>query len=221
MPKIRYNQGMNKMIMSNTQYSNAFVKGCALASLLSLVLGVATVNATQATLNDTLNSPGRIYQSTDANGNVVFSDTPSQGATQVTLPRGMTFAPAYSIPLPSNIMTPQSRPITNKQGSAIPLIELSLLTPNEGTTLRNTQGNVPVTWAVKTSPEYDRNQAITFQIFLNNDIVKQTTATNVTLNNVERGEHEIYLIATDQSGKQIAVSSSHTIFVHQNSQLFR
>ena len=221
MPKIRYNQGMKKMITSNSQYDSSCVKDCALAGLLSLVISIGNVHAAQATSDNAVNSTGRIYQSTDTNGNVVFSDTPSQGATQVTLPRGMTFAPAYTIPVPSNITAPQNRPITNKQSSTIPLIELLLLSPNEGATLRNTQGNIPVAWAVKTSPEYDRNQAITYQIFINNDMVKQTTETNVILNDVERGEHKIYLTATNQSGKQIAVSSTHTIFVHQNSQLFR
>ena len=43
----------------------------------------------------------------------------------------------------------------------------------------------------------------------------------MALTGVERGAHSIYLLVKDENGKVIALSPTHTIFVHQNSKLFR
>lgn len=97
--------------------------------------------------------------------------------------------------------------------SAPPTIQL--ITPADESTIRNTQGQVHISWATHSALN------VVYEIYLDDVLKKTTTHTAMALTGVERGAHSIYLLVKDENGKVIALSPTHTIFVHQNSKLFR
>ena len=92
---------------------------------------------------------------------------------------------------------------------------IQLITPAHEATIRNTQGQVHISWLTSPIPN------VVYEIYLDNVLKKTTPHTAMALIDVERGAHTIYLLVRDKNGKVIAVSPTHTIFVHQNSKLFR
>ena len=92
---------------------------------------------------------------------------------------------------------------------------IQLLTPADESTIRNTQGQVHISWVTHSTPN------VVYEIYLDDVLKKTTTRTAIALTGVERGAHSIYLLVKDENGKVIALSPAHTIFVHQNSKLFR
>ncbi|MDG1254588.1 MAG: hypothetical protein P8N90_05170 [Glaciecola sp.] len=97
--------------------------------------------------------------------------------------------------------------------SALPSIQL--ISPAHEATIRNTQGQVHISWVAHAKAN------VVYEIYLDDVLKKTTTHTAMALTGVERGAHYIYLQIKDKNGKVIAISPTHTIFVHQNSKLFR
>lgn len=92
---------------------------------------------------------------------------------------------------------------------------IQLIAPAHEATIRNTQGQVHISWVAHAKAN------VVYEIYLDDVLKKTTPHTEMALTGVERGAHSIYLQVKDKSGKVIAVSHTHTIYVHQNSKLFR
>lgn len=92
---------------------------------------------------------------------------------------------------------------------------IQLITPADEATIRNTQGQVHISWVAHAKAN------VVYEIYLDDVLKKTTPHTEIALTGVERGAHSIYLQVKDKSGKVIAESPTHTIYVHQNSKLFR
>ena len=97
--------------------------------------------------------------------------------------------------------------------SAPPSIQL--IAPAHEATIRNTQGQVHISWVAHAKAN------VVYEIYLDDVLKKNTPHTAMALTGVERGAHSIYLQVKDKNGKVIAASPTHTIYVHQNSKLFR
>lgn len=150
-----------------------------------------------------------IYQSTDAQGNAVFSDEPSGGATALELPPLPTYsAPKYRPARPSANGSDQ----TTKKGYS----ELSIQQPQQDATIRDNTGAVPV--AVAIEPKLNGAAGHRLQFLLDGQPVGEPgTQTTTTLPNVNRGAHQIQAVVTDGSGRELKRSDSITFYLHRQS----
>lgn len=109
------------------------------------------------------------------------------------------------------VTSPQATNTLTKQRSTT----ITIISPAHEATLRNTQGQVHISWQAHTKP------GVIYEIYLDGTLRNSLSHTAMTITNVDRGRHSIYLQVKDKSGKVIAVSPTHTIYMHQHSKLFK
>ncbi|MCH2098939.1 MAG: DUF4124 domain-containing protein [Pseudomonadales bacterium] len=151
---------------------------------------------------------GPIYKTTDANGNVVYTDDPGdRPAEAVDLPE-LTIVPA----------TPLAGP-TPRSNEALPDLEptplVTLLAPEPGATLRSNTGDVEVVARVD-QPLADGDR---FEALIDGAVRARNAAGVFALTGIDRGEHRVSVRLIDGDGEVRAASASHTFYLHQRSRL--
>lgn len=138
----------------------------------------------------TLSANAEIYRSTDAEGNVIYTDQPLPGAKTVDLP-GLTSyeSPAYSTSTPAAADT-------EAQPTAV-YTEFSISKPANDETIRDNTGEVRI--AIAMSPALKPGHVVVLN--MDGQIYKGNT-TQYTLQNVDRGTHELQAHIEDASGEK-------------------
>ncbi len=144
-----------------------------------------------------------IYQWTDENGVVHFSDQKTSNAKEVDI----SISPSIEMAKPAP-RKPKPEPEKKvKYG-------VSIASPANEATIRSNEGIVVVQTQVK--PEL--NPSLRLQVLLDGrPTADPTPNTTFMLEGVERGEHQLQVKLFDSSGKQLAMSESTTIFLHKAS----
>lgn len=158
-------------------------------------------------------SVAQIFKSTDAQGNVTYSDTPQQGSTseQVKLPQTNTLAAPQSpkaTKKPSTSAEPNMEAVTYK---------VAVTSPANETTFPMGPGNFSVTASVQ-PPLGDDEQ---LQLFIDGTPSGAPQAANSwALTNVFRGAHDL-TVAVVAKGKALATSDPVRVYVLRPSINFR
>jgi hypothetical protein len=155
-----------------------------------------------------------IYRTTDADGNVVFTDAPtatSRPAEAVDLQRTNTLAPIQITPLPDSSTT-------GAQEAAAPAYVVTITSPENETSFPMGPGNFSV--SVRVSPALKKYEGL--QLFLNG--VPWGTPQRDTmwdLINVLRGQQDLTVAVVNNAGETLAMSAPVRVFVHRPSSNFR
>jgi hypothetical protein len=155
-----------------------------------------------------------IYRTTDAEGNVVFTDAPgasSRPSEQIEIQRTNTVEPPQITPLPDT-NTP-----TNGQ-DAPPPYTVTITTPADETSLPMGPGNFSV--SVNVNPALDKYMGL--QLFM--DGVAWGTPQRDTLwdlTNVFRGQHDLTVAVVNKDGEPQAMSAPVRVYVHRPSTNFK
>ena len=155
-----------------------------------------------------------IYRTTDADGNVVFTDAPnatSRPAEAVDLQRTNTLAPIQISPLPDSSTTGGAE-------AAAPAYTVTITSPANETSFPMGPGNFSVSVSVR--PALKKYEGL--QLFL--DGVPQGTPQRDTmwdLINVLRGQHDLTVAVVNNAGETLAMSAPVRVFVHRPSSNFR
>ena len=150
-----------------------------------------------------------IYQTTDEEGNVVFSDEPSSGAKAVDLPP----LPTYSAP---KYRTPEPAEHASAKPGAKGYSSLRIRQPEPDATIRDNTGAVPV--AVAIEPKLNQAAGHRLQFLLDGQPMGDPgTQTSTTLTNIDRGTHQVEAAVVDASGNQIKRSDSVRFYLHRQS----
>jgi hypothetical protein len=154
-----------------------------------------------------------VYMRSDQNGNITYSDTPTKGATIISLPDANTKSSSTptSSPEPTAAKAIDEKSAEPEQASPnSPYNRLLIDTPLDKQTITNQQ-EISVT--VVTTPELQKGDTI--QIYLDGKPAQNPAATTTfTLKNIERGEHQIYALIRDQDGRVLNQSQTITVFIH-------
>lgn len=152
-------------------------------------------------------SATKVYRSTDAEGNVIFSDTPQKGSEAIKVQPVQTFAaPEASIHKSPSKDKPE--PVAEFQGYKTFVITQ----PQEEQTIWNNPGNVSV--SVNVVPQLQSGDKI--EILLNNSLVAESkSGTSFQLTNIDRGEHSLKAQIVNESGEVLKQTKSVTFFLHQ------
>lgn len=166
-----------------------------LTSVVLILLSTCLIFAQQAYAQEK-----KIYVSRDANGNLIFSDSPSANAEEY-LPMSQ-----------HNIM--QATPVRLPQKQPEPPVKhtINIIQPEQEATIRDNTGSVHISGSIKPSFE----PGFRVRLLLNGQVQGEPQSSTVfVLRDVDRGEHTIQLELIDQSGKLIATSSVTTFFLHR------
>ncbi|GHG76144.1 hypothetical protein GCM10010919_30770 [Alishewanella longhuensis] len=144
----------------------------------------------------------KIYVSRDANGVLIFSDTPAPGAEEVSF----TVRP--------NLMEATEVRFPEKKAAPPEAYQVEIMQPENQGTVRDNTGSVYISGRI--TPRFQRGFRV--RLLLNGlpQGEPQNSATFV-LRDIDRGEHNIQLELLDQNGKLIATSPITTFYLHRAS----
>ncbi|MHB8471480.1 MAG: DUF4124 domain-containing protein [Gammaproteobacteria bacterium] len=151
-----------------------------------------------------------IYKSIDADGNVVFSDTPRPGAKKIILPP----TPVYNLGTPPQSATSVARKATANAYYTL----LRIVQPAAGETVRDNTGAVAV--SVGLTPPLNVQAGHKLIVALDgNTLSQQDNATQIKLSNLDRGVHTLKATVLDATGQVQISSQSLTFYMKRESVL--
>lgn len=143
----------------------------------------------------------QIYQWTDDNGRVHFSDIPHLGATVIN----QKSAPIVTAPAVIKAQSIASK--SNQHDFKIAIIE-----PVDQATIRNNQGYI----AIRAHITPELKSGFKIQILLDGVATGSSFSTlSATLNDIDRGAHRLELQLIDKHGALVSRSSSITVFMQR------
>jgi len=145
-----------------------------------------------------------IYKTVKADGSISYSDVAGPGAVPVELSSTAAVIPALANGAPNPPTTQKKAPVNYTNTFHSPLAE---------ETIRSNLGEVFVHFEI--SPDYLGK----FQLTLDNQVVKTNGKNQLTLNDVQRGQHVLQVNLIDNSGKILASSDPQTFYLHKASAL--
>jgi len=149
-----------------------------------------------------------VYKSINANGEVVYSDIPSQGAERVQMPELPTYTP---VPLP--VAAPPA-PVPSTPAAEEAYSAFSMAQPHAEETIRGTAGRVDVSLTLEPALQVEAGHGI--QYFLDGKPHgKPVAQLSTSLLNVDRGTHSVSAAVVDDSGKEIMKTTPVTIYIHR------
>jgi len=159
-----------------------------------LVLLAATANA-------------EVYKSINADGDVIYSDVPTQGAKPVEMPELPTYTP---VPLPAAPVAPA----TKVKAAEDAYSKFSLAGPKNEETILYTAGNVNVSVTLEPALQVEKGHRIEY--FLDDQPQgKPVASLSTSFLNVDRGTHTVSAAVIDESGKVIIKTKPATIYIRR------
>lgn len=166
------------------------------------------------TLIVTLSLPvqATVYRHVDAQGNVTFSDEPSQGAEEIRVKPVTT----VTLPKPDAVREQLQR---QENGDADdPAYERVVFSfPSDEEAFHSGSGDVE--FRVQSSPALRRGHK--FEVTLDGQPVGQSTSGTVSVQNIDRGTHRAGVHIINQSGQRVQSGEEITFTIHRPSRLNR
>lgn len=142
-----------------------------------------------------------VYRSVDKDGNVVFSDEASPDAETVIIPEVQTIPPPkvggrYEAPPPKEEF----------------YRELLVTSPAHDSTIRDNTGNISV--GVSVDPSLQGGHQLV--LYMDGQEVSSGRQLSFTLNNVDRGTHQLRAVIKDAKGRIVKSSKSSSFHLHRH-----
>jgi hypothetical protein len=151
-----------------------------------------------------------IYRTTDAQGNVVFTDTPPANGAPADR---VEIQPVNTAEPPQNLTRPAPADASNVE-SKVGAYTVTITEPANETSFPMGPGNFSV--SIKVNPALNKDESL--QLFMDDapwgDPQRDSTW---DLTNVFRGQHDLTVGVIDKSGKALAISPPVRVFVHRPS----
>ena len=151
-----------------------------------------------------------VYKTIKSDGSVVYSDIRSEGAVAVKL-SSMNTVVMPALNNASSQIARQNSPVKRAKPQQQYLV--SIRSPAAEQTLRDNSG------AVTISADVLPKSSGTFQLVIDNQIVKTQSNSQFELENVNRGAHFMVVNFLDHSGKILASSKPQTFYLQKASAL--
>lgn len=159
----------------------------------------------------------QVFRSVDAQGNVVFTDTPRDGARAVEIQSPSTVSAMPAAPA-TQVLSPASDAAPADPNAFAGYQALVITQPENGAALNDTAGNVAVGVSLVPALRTDLGHGLT--ITLDGKPVLQNSAQmSVMLENVDRGEHVLEAFVRNAGG-QVLFQSAPVRFSLQRTSIF-
>jgi hypothetical protein len=159
-----------------------------------------------------------VYKTVDEDGNVVYTDqAPDPDAKPIELP-------GLSIISPQRPATPPPAPDAKPRQKEASIMDLrraysdfTIVSPNRDQTFWGTANETTVTW--RTRRQLLEGMSVT--VYVDGVAQAPTTDSAIIVDEVFRGEHEVYAVLNDARDRTIASTDPIAFYVRQNSVNFR
>ncbi len=157
----------------------------------------------------------QVFRSVDAQGNVVFTDVPSQNAKPVDIqaPSSVQAMPAAPA---AQVVSPASAPADPQAFAGYQAMVITQ--PENGAGLNNTAGDVDVSVSLVPPLRTDLGHGLTIAMD-GKPVLQNSARMNVALADVERGEHVLEAFVLNANG-QVLFQSAPVKFSLQRTSLF-
>lgn len=161
-----------------------------------------------------------IYQITDSEGNVSFTDRPVEGAKEkiIFLPKDITIK-KYNNDRQQSKSQPRLGKIKKEIQEALPYQQLSVVSPVSGSAIRANSGNI--NFQLKISPSLQTKFGHRIKAEIDGKVRFSGRSESVLITNINRGTHVFRAYIVDKSGKRLKTSSSVTFHVQRFSRLIK
>lgn len=178
-----------------------------------LLLTIATVLSTGVTA-------ARFYKSVDEDGNIVYSDTPTPGAEQLTPPPIST---VESAPKPVETEAGKAGDESSEEPAKKPptnYTRLRIVQPNNDDTIWDNTGAVPV--ALELEPPLDTENGHSVWVYVDGKaVVRKSQSLVQPLSGIDRGTHKIRAEIRDEKRKTLKRSQNVTVHLKRASTIPR
>lgn len=149
-----------------------------------------------------------IYKWVDEKGVVHYSDTPKPGSTPVVLPSPQSYQSDPNLKSAMGDQPQSGTPATpTRQYQSLKIVK-----PQPEETVRNNSGDVEV--VVSSEPPLQAGDKLV--VLLDGKAAGEPQAgTSMTLQNVDRGTHQLQIHVVDMQGKTLNTSDPVTFFMHR------
>ncbi len=149
-----------------------------------------------------------VYRNVDAQGNVTFSDEPSDGAEEVKVKPVTT----VTLPKPADVREPERlRRQVEEEGAAYDSVRI--VAPNNDEAFHSGSGDVA--FRVVSEPALKRGHR--YEVTLDGQPVGQTASDTITVRNVFRGTHDASVNIINEKGVQVKSGESIRFTIHRPS----
>ena len=153
------------------------------------------------------NVHAEVYKSINAAGEVVYSDTRTEGAEAIKLPELPTYTPP---PVPPPATTASTKAPVDQQAYQ----SLVIVKPENEATVRNNLGVIMV--ALQLTPALSSTSDHSIQFYLDGDAYGDPgSALHATLSNVDRGEHSLSAAVLDADGETLIRTDPIIVHLHR------
>ncbi|MCP5162540.1 MAG: DUF4124 domain-containing protein [Hahellaceae bacterium] len=148
-----------------------------------------------------------IYRWTDAKGVVHFSDHATENAEKITV------RPTQTIDMrtPAAETSKESSPEKTNKGDGAIYTQLEITSPANGSAFHAPDGSVDVTFSAQ--PEIASGHL--FRLTIDGKVAYTGASTSTTLQNVDRGTHNLQVSIIDNMGMKLISSTSLSITIHR------
>ena len=143
-----------------------------------------------------------LYKGLDADGNTAYSDKPFSNAEEIT-PPGISVFDAVK-PKPEKVIV--EAPVTK----VFKYTKFGIRSPANQQTIRNQPS---LTVSLNLEPGLNTEEGHSIWLFLNGKpVVKNSKSLALSINRLDRGEHQLQALIKDKTGK--AIKQTQTVTIH-------
>jgi hypothetical protein len=139
-------------------------------------------------------SAAEIYKTRDKNGNLVYTDQPPAGNSEI-----VKLPPINTVPSTTNapVYSPNERPAEQEEN-----YQLYIISPRENVTIPPGQRDLAI--AVNLSKALEPEHLLMY--FINGELLEETRSTSIVVQEVYRGSHTLVVEVMDANGKSLGRS---------------
>jgi hypothetical protein len=151
-----------------------------------------------------------VYKILDAEGNIIFSDVPSEEAEVIEIEE----VQILNIPVTEPFIT---TPSAEKEQDTIQYTKLAILSPENDITIRSNEGVVSIN--VELEPTLFANDLLV--LFMDGKEVSSGMSLQFSLTKLDRGTHTVYVAVKNEEGKLLKRSAKIIFHLRKESKLFK
>ena len=154
---------------------------------------------------------GDIYKTVDKDGNVVFTDVPTDRAEAVKLNKTSEYTPVEEVKTTAQARRENHIYGDEEEPKIISYESVSIVTPKHDEFFRDNEGSVSI--SVTSEPKLAKDHE--YELLLDGKAFKKGTGKRYALGNVDRGSHELVVRILDESGEVLAESAPSAFHMHR------
>ncbi|MBE9567404.1 MAG: DUF4124 domain-containing protein [Proteobacteria bacterium] len=152
-----------------------------------------------------------LYRGIDAQGNVVYSDTPFEDAEEYTPPPISVVAPLKKKEVSGSAENDEAA--AGKEPAEFKYLDFDIVSPINNQTIRNEQD---VKVMLKINPGLNTEKEHTIWLLMDKrPVVKKSLSTSLQVEQVDRGAHQLQAEIRDGEGKMVIRTRPVVFFVHK------